>query len=304
MAWAQSSASINRVRLLITDINDGRVSKIDTLLPLQVDIDYVLQSLGYDEARIIQYRASASEKRVITIETEEIQATDSPATIVATTAATTKAKQKILDTAAEAPAPTSWNQEPSRTASPNPITTLSQGNVADTPPSQNIAIASEVPSGDGSTSSPIVKQEIISANDASINAQWRVMTYNVPQSPTAMRKIPNIKVTVAEFDMFDSRAVNTKDATLLNRQPLRVSGFQVKPDFKEGYYKFSFNTEESGAQIRVFDVVGNLLYSENMSNTLYDKFIPDFDLFKQGTFLILVTLPDKKFTQKLILEYE
>ncbi|PSJ72494.1 hypothetical protein C7N43_34005 [Sphingobacteriales bacterium UPWRP_1] len=59
-----------KIRLLITDVNDGRVTTIDTILPSGANVDLALQKMGYDQSSIA--KASAGGKRQITIATEEM----------------------------------------------------------------------------------------------------------------------------------------------------------------------------------------------------------------------------------------
>ena len=99
--------------------------------------------------------------------------------------------------------------------------------------------------------------------------------------------------------MFDASTFNKLDPSLVNSKAMKLQNFKVKPDFKEGYFRFSFampNSEMSN--FRIFDVVGNSVYQENFSGS-YDKLVTPFHIHKQGTFLILINQDGKKWTQKV-----
>ncbi len=120
-------------------------------------------------------------------------------------------------------------------------------------------------------------------------------------------QLPPLQVAAADLDMFDNSTLAAQNPAILNYQPLSISDFSVQPDFLQGYYLFNFQLPpdkpaDRSTTLKIYDAVGYLVYTESFMDSKYKKYIPEFHLYKKGTFLVLITADNKKYTRKITFE--
>lgn len=296
----------NKMRLLITDTGDNGVATIDTILPAGTDVDIVLKKLGYDQSSIA--KASAGGKRQISIATEEIlempskfsregmpfNSTEGTVTLDLSPKVTDTNQLKIEDIVTIPPGATVEDLPDGGKR----ILTTEKDAFGNTYTKQTIVRMGKRESvADGGYTNNWVQMDGKPIPPAAESLRWDTQSYL-----NSSGAYPNVQVTIADCDMFDLSTLNSRDKTLINAEPLAVSGFMVKPDFKEGYFRFTFNLPTAeAAEMYVYDVIGAELYRETVSGA-YSKLIPEFNLYRKGTFLVLLRQGNKKFTQKLVLD--
>lgn len=114
---------------------------------------------------------------------------------------------------------------------------------------------------------------------------------------------PNVTVTLGELDMFDHSSIQKKYPELLNYEPLIITRFTVTPDFTQGYFRFSFETpDETEYSLNIFEVLGTQVHHESLIGKSYSKLIQSFHVYKKGTYLVVISNKNKKFTQKITIE--
>lgn len=295
-----------KIRLLITDVNDGRVTTIDTILPSGANVDLALQKMGYDQSSIA--KASAGGKRQITIATEEMiempsqfnregmpfNTTEGTVTLDISPKVTDESQLKIEDIVKIPPGATVEDMPDGGKR----ILTTEKDAFGNTYTKQTIVrMGKREQVSDGGYTSNWVQMDGKSIPPATESLRWDSQTYLNSSS-----EYPNVQVTIADCDMFDMSTLNSRDKSLINAEPLKVTGFMVRPDFKEGFFRFTLTLPPGeGAEMVIYDVVGAQLHTEVVSGT-YSKLIPEFNLYRKGTFLVLLKQPGKKFTQKLVLD--
>lgn len=303
-----SAQQPNKIRLVITDSNNNSVATIDTVLASGTDIELVLKSLGYDQNTIA--KASVDGKRQITIATEEIM--ESPAVWKDRDGKPFGSTEKTV-TLDLSPSITHEN-----TLKPEDFVKIPAGAVVEELPDGTKRFTTTETDASGktytkrTTISPGKKEKL--SDDGGYTRNWVNMEGQpIPPLAESLRwetesysnstgAYPTVQITLAECDMFDLSTLNARDKSLLNAGELKVEKLTVKPDYKEGYYKFSFTLPDAApADLVIYDVVGSMLYSETVSGS-YSKFIPEFNLYRKGTFLILLKQADKKFTQRLTID--
>lgn len=317
-------------RLIISDEIGGFVTKIDTLLPAGSDPEKVLLQLGYDSESIAK-SYSGNKARKITVQTEEI-ITSAPVRT------TTQLPPQIRDlgttsksTLIQKPTTDHFDLDKMLNLPPGAL-------VEETPEGKKITYTTTDDRGNISTEEILINTFKHSSNAPK---QWQtpeetnttkpkkqpiriengIATPIVPpQEQTNLVRTetfthsnnsgsqPDVKVTLSPLDMFDHSTLNNKNPNLLNAQTLHITNFSVKPDFEQGYLRFSFKNADAAAnaisqtQIAIYDVLGYPIFSEMTGDIEYNKLITDFHLYKRGSFLILITLDNKKFTQRLTLQ--
>jgi len=216
-----------QIRLLITDSNDGVVTTIDTLLQPQVEVDLVLEKLGYGHQDLAKSQNTKKGRRV-TIATEEIL---------------------------------------------KPM------------PQKNLQL-------DWETINPAPTQEMIPINT-------ETYTHLGGGGTRIESGTPNIKISVADLDLFDLSALEAVDPSLKDAKRLAITNFSVRPDFKEELYRFTFAIPNGQyAEFKIYDVLGHLVTEETITG-FYDKTHPKFTIYTQGTYLVLIKQDGKKYTQKI-----
>ncbi|HRI26597.1 MAG TPA: hypothetical protein PK239_05850 [Chitinophagales bacterium] len=298
----------NTIRLLITDTENAKMVTIDTLLPAGANVDAVLAALGYDQNSIA--RANAGSKRQITIATEEIVEIPS------------KISRPEGSPFASNPNMVKLDNTPTITANQQlkieDIVKIPEGAVVEDMPDGSKRILTQEKDEFGNT---YTKQTTVRmgsregvADEGGYTGSWvnmdgkTIPPANEPLNWTTESfshsgsSYPSVQITLADCDMFDMSTLNSRDKSLINAEPLAVKGFMVKPDFKEGYLRFTFTLpNETPTQLIVYDVVGAKLHDEVVSGT-YNKLIPEFNLYRKGTFLVLLKQDGKKFTHRLSID--
>ncbi len=303
MVFQQMQAQyVSKVRLLITDSADGKIATIDTLLDAKTNITQVLEKLGYDDATLS--KAQTSSRREITIATEEIV----ELTGQTTSTSNLDRKSRIDNTNSQSmdinnylAIPPGAKVETLPDGSKRYITTKKDANGTYTEEKTITKGTSEKVADRSGMTSGWVQMEKGKPLPPTVNEplKWRGDSYEHRVDPLNVIKL---NIIIADCDMFDASTLNKKDASLLNKKVINITDFSIKPDFEEEHYLFSFSLPSSEtAKIEIFDIVGTPTYEENFSGN-YKKFVKGFDLYKKGTFLILVQQGDKKFTQKVTFE--
>ena len=295
--------NIAQIRLLITDSQNGKVTSLDTVVSANSDMNEVLAKLGYDQYSIAEMQSNNHNRR-ITIATEEIidkQGNTSSSTKYDRNIAieNTNANKLNIEDIMDIPKDAIVTENPD--GSKHILIERTDANGKTTTEERTIRVGQRerISDSSGKSSSWMNMPEgmpLPPTVDGPMN--WTTESFSsISTDPAA--GMMNVSVTVADCDMFDASTFNKLDASLVNSKPMKLQNFKVKPDFKEGYFRFSFampNSEMSN--FRIFDVVGNPVYQENFSGN-YDKLIKDFHIHKQGTFLILINQEGKKWTQKV-----
>jgi len=297
-----------KIRLVITDSNKNGVATIDTILKAGTDIDMVLKSLGYDQKSIANEGVDG--KRQVTIATEEIM--EDPAVWKDREGKTFGATEKTV-TLDISPSISHEN-----TLKPEDFVKIPEGAVVEELPDGTKRFTTTETDANGktytkrTTISPAKKERI--ADEGGYTNSWvnmegqpipplaESLSWETETYSQSTGTYPTVQITLAECDMFDMSTLNSRDKSILNYEQLPVEKFSVKPDYKEGYFRFSFSVPNAEpADFVIYDVVGSLLYSENVTGN-YSKFIPDFNLYRKGTFLILIKQAGKKFTHRLTID--
>lgn len=295
--------NITKTRLLITDSQGGKVTSLDTIVSANSDMNEVLEKLGYAQHNIAQMQSDNHNRR-ITIATEEIidmQGNTSSSTKYDKNIAienTNASKLKIEDIMnIPKDAVVTENADGSK----HILIQKTDANGKTTTEERTIRIGQSERLSDrsGKSSSWMNMPEgmpLPPTVDGPLN--WTTESFSsISTDPTSSSR--NVSITVADCDMFDASTFNKLDPSLVNSKAMKLQNFKVKPDFKKGYYRFSFSIPNSEmSNFRIFDVVGSPIYQESFSGN-YDKLVTDFHIHKQGTFLILINQDGKKWTQKV-----
>ena len=303
IAISCEAQNINKIRLLITDSQNGKVTSLDTIVSANSDMNEVLAKLGYDQYSIAEMQSNNHNRR-ITIATEEIidkQGNTSSSTTYDRNIAieNTNANKLKIEDIMNIPkdAIVTENADGSK----HILIQRTDANGKTTTEERTIRIGQRerISDSSGKSSSWMNMEKgmpLPPTVDGPMN--WTTESFsNISTDPSTSSM--NVSVTVADCDMFDASTFNKLDPSLVNSKAMKLQNFKVKPDFKEGYFRFSFampNSEMSN--FRIFDVVGNSVYQENFSGS-YDKLVTPFHIHKQGTFLILINQDGKKWTQKV-----
>lgn len=326
--YANLTNAQTKTRLIITDELDGVVhNKIDYVVVPPETTDEVLKRFGYDDASIS--KAQSSKNRRISISMEELADAPSPsnampssmfgdkATVIEGSNATvsTSKKTRVID----APKSTELKLED--------LVTIPKGaKVEDMPDgSKRITTYKTDKHGNRAVDKTITVRRKSSDNNqvAEQETEWTEIEHS--PAPTLSKStvlipanaprntytetydgtnldMPNVSVKTDDLDGFDNSTLVQKDASLLNAPTLKVDKYQFSPNFKEGFFKLSFDAEANKEiKISLFDVVGSPVYTEILSefSGSYAKLIPDFSVYRKGTFLLLITQNGAKFTRKI-----
>ena len=326
--YANSTNAQTKTRLIITDELDGVVhNKIDYVVVPPETTDEVLKRFGYDDASIS--KAQSNKNRRISISMEELADAPSPsntmpssmfgdkATVIEGSNATvsTSKKTRVID----APKSTELKLED--------LVTIPKGAKVEDMPDGSKRITTYKTDTHGNRvvdktitvrrksndNHSVAEQETewteiehspaptLSKSTVLIPANASRNTYTETYDGTNL-DMPNVSIKTDDLDGFDNSTLVQKDASLLNAPALKVDKYQFSPNFKEGFFKLSFDAEANKeVKISLFDVVGAQVYTETLSefSGSYAKLIPDFSVYRKGTFLLLITQNGAKFTRKI-----
>lgn len=287
--------------LTITDSQNGKATIIDTTF-IGDDIDAVLQKMGYDEASL-QKSKQTNIKRTVSIDVKQ-QVTQKNSTI--TTAKPNEMNdQKILQITKSAPNAT--------------IETLPDGSkkiTTTTTQNGNVKVEEKIIKINTKTSPEYTPLDKKAKTEIQIqpptfsppaNTPKNEKNYVFEQKTTDLQHPqPTVNITIASPDMFDASTINQKDPDLLNAKTLEIKDFMITPNYEQGYYSFKFKLPQppQNTWLRLYDIVGTEIYAEYFQNASgnFEQMLPDFNLYKKGTFLVLITQENKKYLQKIILE--
>lgn len=375
----QAQISNKQVRLSITDEIGTKISRLDTLLPAEADIDAVLLKMGYDAESVAKAYIGNNARR-ITVKTEEIvpqnmhiissalpqngnsqtfrQKSTDPiiethrttttdntpkdsefdlneilenlppnaiieelpdgkkiTTVTTNAKGETETKELIIKTTRQtttrngSPIP-QWNADRNPKNNRQPIVidgpisteTLTNNESSFAAPSHNNMQPQK--NNAGAIAQSESRNIVSSTNDHNTTTAYTSQNFGKYANAN---QLPKLQVAVADLDMFDNSTLNSRNPAALNYGPLTISEFLVKPDFQQGYYQFSFNlppdkNSEYSTKIEIYDAVGYLVYTESFTESSYKKYLPEFHLYKKGTFLVLITHDSKKYSQKITFE--
>ncbi|MGB1205436.1 MAG: hypothetical protein ACPG5B_07315 [Chitinophagales bacterium] len=295
--------SISKIRLLITDSQDGKITSVDTIVSANSNMNEVLEKLGYAQDNIAQMQSDHYNRR-ITIATEEIidkQGNTSTSTQYDRKIAieNTNASKLNIEDIMNIPKDAVVTENPD--GSKHILIQRTDANGKTTTEERTISIGkSERLSDRSGRSSTWMNMEkgapLPPTVDGPLN--WTTESFsNISTDPSTSSM--NVSVTVADCDMFDASTFNKLDPSLVSSKAMTLQGFKVKPDFKEGYFRFSFSMPNNEiSNFRIFDVVGNSIHQESFSGN-FDKLVTPFHIHKKGTFLILINQDGKKWSQKV-----
>lgn len=285
----------NKLHIVITDEDANNYVRLDTVIPLQTNVNEFLVKKGYDiQKNFVNGINELKLGRKINIFTEVVKADF-----------TIKPKPKLNDNSAVAdnlPADAVTEELPDgskritykkKDANGNLITET----IEMKKPASKVVLGKEDNSPKVATSMAAMQKLL----KTPVNKD-REQFYDISFSNN---KVPSIHVSIVGFDFFDSNTVNNIDPDLLNAKRLNITDFTVQLSFVEGNYRFKFNLAERGdTWFNVYDVVGLPVYTEFLYDYegSYDKLLKPFNIFSKGTFLVVITQPGKKFTQKLIIQ--
>jgi len=289
-----------KIRLLITDSDGQQTTTIDTIVAGNTDMSMVLRQLGYDQ-KSLESSENANPKRQITIATEEIlemkEGQQSMSLDRSTYIDNTNQGKLNIEDFISIPPNAQVEDLPDGSKRILETKTDANGNTHTYEKIVRMGERERISNRSGQTSSWVQMEDGKLPPTVDMPKSWVTETYTDNSNPTG-----NVSVTIADMDMFDASTINKKYPELLNATMLNVSNFQVKPDFKQGHYRFSFTMPNmETATLYIYDVVGQPIQEETFSGN-YDKLLADFHLYKQGTFMILITQDDYKWTKKVTFE--
>lgn len=313
------SQEVKEVRIHIIDNNNGNIIEIDTTVLSALDQQKVLRALGYDQMSISQSKATPNRK--ISISTEEI---------------ITYPIKKMTESYTLPISPTPNNkpniQQPNK--KPAQKQQFKVEDIVDIPPNAQVI---DIPEGKkiitkhtDENGNEVIEETTVTIEQGRPSTNWtpwkevkednkqnyRLLPSSSPQ-PTIHNQSytnrngdgtitgPDIRIAIGELDMFDASTLHKKDKQLLNAAPLAIQNFSITPEYNEGYFRFAFSLPAKQiARLAIYDVIGTPVYSEVLSGekAKYNKLLSDFHLYKKGTFLILISQDEKKFTRKLTID--
>jgi hypothetical protein len=149
---------------------------------------------------------------------------------------------------------------------------------------------------------PPKKEQIYHAPPKNISTQQGNTIETFEQNDQYGNK-ESVKIILGELDLFDHSSIQKDRPELLNYQPLAIQKFAIIPDFMQGYFRFSFETpDENTYNLSIYDVLGTRIHTETLIGKLYTNLIKGLHVYKKGTFLVLISGNNKKFTQKITIE--
>lgn len=317
-----------KTRLLITDEFDGVVqNKVDYMVVPPETTEAVLLRLGYDDASIS--KAQSNKNRRISISMEEISDAavgsssarpasifGNKATVIDGNQASVQETSRTRTRVVEAPKANDLlledfvNIPKGATVEDMPdgskrITTY-RTNKKGEKEVDKVTTVKRVKNGDEHTTE---WEENQSSGTPTLSESHIVIPANTNRSKYtetydgSQLNLPDVVVTTDEPDMFDNSVLMKKKPALLNAPSLALKEYAFGPDLKNGFFKLSFGTENASkpTEIYLLDVVGALVYTETISDFSgnYSKLIPDFSVYKKGTFLLLITQDGAKFTRRI-----
>lgn len=292
---AQASYT-KKVNVIVTDELNGNVVKIDTLLPSQSAAQRFLRIKGYDDAGINRATSASKGQRKISVRTREILESDYY---------NVETGEINLDKYLKIPAEATV-KETDGIREVEWVETDKNGNMTIRSATVNVHKRQRLPQNT-TTYEIDVPNKKVKVGESPEEFEYLQEMSNVTENRT-IKSYPKFTVTVATTDIFDLNTLDEKAAWLQMASGLPVENFLVSPDYNKGEFLFSFDLAEvaEDTKMEIFDVVGLPVYSEDLSELSgsYSKFLPDFNLYKRGTYLVMITQKStsQKFTQKVIIE--
>ncbi|MEZ4883818.1 MAG: hypothetical protein R3E32_03690 [Chitinophagales bacterium] len=302
-----SSASFNsliaqasytkKVNVIVTDEMNGISTVIDTLLSSQSAAQQFLRLRGYDDAGINRAASASKGQRKISVRTKEILESEYY---------NVETGEINLDKYFKIPAGATV-KEVDGVREIEWVETDGKGNMTLRSATVNIAESKRLPQNTTTYEVEVPDQQINSSSPTPESFEYLEDMSNVEEN-RSIKAYPKFTVTVATTDIFDLNTLDEKAAWLQMASGLNVENFMVTPDYHKGEFLFAFDLAEvaEDTKLEIFDIVGFPVYTEDLSNLSgsYSKFLPDFNLYKRGTYLVMISQKStsQKFTQKVIIE--
>ncbi len=293
---AQSSHT-KKVNVIITDEMNGIETVIDTILPTQSAAQRFLQIKGYDDAGINRATSASKGQRKISVRTKEILESD---------LYNVETGKINLDKYLKIPAGAKV-KETDGVREIEWVETDANGTMTLRNATVNVHKRQRLPQNTTIYEIEVPEKQIDADSPTPESFEYLKEMSNVEEN-RSIKSYPKFTVTIATTDIFDLNTLDEKESWLQMASGLPVENFMVSPDYNKGEFLFSFDLEEvaEDTKLEIFDVVGLPVYSEDLSELTgsYSKFLPDFDLYKRGTYLVMITQKStsQKFTQKVIIE--
>lgn len=112
-----------------------------------------------------------------------------------------------------------------------------------------------------------------------------------------------VSVILLDFDKFNKTTIVEKDVALKEAKTLQVGNFAVTPDYGKDYFRFTFNMPSSKeANFKIYDILGNTFYEEKFQSNKYNRLLSKLPVNQKGTYLVVITQGRKKFTKKFTIQ--
>ena len=293
---AQASYT-KKVNVIVTDEMNGILTVIDTILPNQAAAQRFLRLKGYDDAGINRAASASKGQRKISVRTKEILESDiynvETGEIDLNKYLTIPAGATVKET--DGVREIEWTE------------TDANGNISFRTATVNVHKRKRLPQNTTTYEIEVPNEKVKVGSETPESFEYLKEMSNVTEN-RAIKSYPKFTVTVATVDIFDLNTLDGKADWLSMASGLPVENFMVSPDYNKGEFLFSFDLEEvaEDTKLEIFDVVGLPVYEESLSSLegSYSKFLPNFNLYKRGTYLVLISQEStkQKFTQKVIIE--
>ncbi|MGB0932062.1 MAG: hypothetical protein ACPGVB_14860 [Chitinophagales bacterium] len=293
---AQASYS-KKVNVIVTDEMNGISTVIDTLLPSQSAAQRFLRIKGYDSTGINRAANASKGQRKISVRTREILESDYY---------NIETGEINLDKYLKIPAEATV-KETDGIREVEWVETDNNGNITIRSATVNVHKRQRLPQNTTTYEIAVPDERVRVGESTPEKFEYLKDMSNVTENRT-IKSYPKFTVTVATTDIFDLNTLDGKADWLQMARGLPVEKFIVSPDYNKGKFLFRFDLAEvaEDTKMEIFDVVGLPVYSEDLSDLTgsYSKFLPDFNLYKRGTYLVMITQKStsQKFTQKVIIE--
>lgn len=293
--FAQSSYT-KKVNVIVTDEMNGYPTVIDTILPTQAAAQRFLRLNGYDDAGISRATSASKGQRKISVRTKEV---------LESKYYNVETGEINLDKYFKVPAGATV-KEIDGIKEIHWVEADNRGNLVTRSATVRVGERKRLPQNTTTYEMTTPASSIPVNSNTPKNMEYLKEMSNTRVNPS-INSYPKFTVTIATTDIFDLNTLDNKAAWLPMARGLEVKNFMVNPDYHKGDFFFNFELEETApdTKLEVFDIVGFPVYSEDLANFSgkYSKTLPDFNLYKRGTYLVLITQEStsRKFTQKVII---
>ena len=307
-----SHAQVATRLTVVEKVNGVERNRVEVVVAPPETVDEVLKKYGYDDESIAKLPSDAN--RHISITTEELEPTPPGATLrtegrtetiggptvagSTRTRTVTRESGRSMELKDLVDIPPGAKVEQLSDGSQRVITYNADGSVAKTA-TVRVHQAEQPPTADQWFEEPIsipASTVVLSADSQGHNSQ---VTYS------ANGNFPILTVTTAAPDPFDYATLKTKAKDLETAPVLSVSDLKVQPDYESEQLRYSF-TAPAGKSLTftIYDVVGATVFTDTVADFSgsYSRTLPEFNLYKRGNYLLLVSQDGSYYTQTLTLK--